>query len=71
MPYKVRINAPDESWIEDRVFDTYEEADEYGLQCLSNASAGADVLSLSNPGDYDSWEDQEDKWDYDIIKVKK
>lgn len=31
----------------DEEFDAYEDADEYGLVCSSNYSAGADVLELS------------------------
>ena len=37
---------------DDERFETEEEAEEYGLVMLSNHNTGAEVLHMSNPGDY-------------------
>ncbi|MFC7500562.1 hypothetical protein ACOACQ_19135 [Nocardioides sp. CPCC 206347] len=37
---------------DDERFETEEEAEEYGLVMLSNYDTGAEVLHMSNPGDY-------------------
>ena len=38
---------------EEAVFDSYEEAEEAALEYRSNCREGAEILNLSNPGDYD------------------
>lgn len=54
---------------QDEVFDTAEEADEYALYLCSCAETGAEILHMSNPGDYyyneNDWEDP----DFEIIEV--
>ena len=59
--YKVIFN--DEEM--DAVFDTEEEAEEYALYLSSCAREGAEILHMSNPGDYD-----EDDYDaeYEIVE---
>ena len=59
--YKVLFN--DEEM--DEVFDTEEEAEEYALYLSSCAREGAEILHMSNPGDYD-----EDDYDaeYEIVE---
>lgn len=53
MPFKVKMYAPGESpWIEEEVFETEEEAEEYGSVCASNWNQGAEDLYMMNPGDY-------------------
>ena len=52
---------------EDEVFDTEEEAEEYALYCCSCADTGAEILHMSNPGDYDY--DENADYDYEIIEV--
>ena len=52
---------------EDEVFDTEEEAEEYALYLSSCAREGAETLHLSNPGDYDE-DDYDD--DYEVIQVE-
>ena len=56
--------------IEDEVFNTYEEANDYALYLCSCSQLGAEILHMSNPGDYDydeeSWEDP----DYEIIEIE-
>ena len=68
MPFKVVMQYPDgTSEEEDEVFDTEEEAHEYGLVQCSNYSTGAEVLHMSNPGDYPL--DDADEADFDVIEV--
>ncbi|MFT3834398.1 MAG: hypothetical protein QM711_13925 [Micropruina sp.] len=68
MPYKVVMQYDDgSSEIDDEVFDTEEEAQAYGLVCVSNYSTGAEVLHLSNPGDYPLNEDEE--VDFEVVEV--
>ncbi len=52
---------------EDEEFDTYEEADEYGMEIVNAAASGAEVLHLSNPGDYDE-DDYVD--DYEVVEIE-
>lgn len=52
---------------EDEVFDTEEEAEEYALYLSSCAREGAEILHLSNPGDYDE-DDCEDN--YEVVQVE-
>ena len=60
--YKVLFN--DE--LQDEVFDTEEDAEEYALYLCSCAKEGAEILHMSNPGDYDA-----DDYDteYEIVEV--
>lgn len=52
---------------EDDVFDTEEAAEDYALYLSSCAKEGAEILNLSNPGDYDA-DDYDDN--YEIVKVE-
>ncbi len=53
MKYGVKVIFSDGREIdENEVFDTYEEAYEYGLQISSTDSLGGEIFSMSNPGDY-------------------
>lgn len=61
--YKVWFN--DEEM--DEVFDTEEAAEEYALYLCSCAREGAEILHMSNPGDYDE-DDYDD--DYEIVEVE-
>ena len=54
---------------EDENFDTYEEAEAYGWECCSNAKVGAEILNLSNPGDYEYDEDNWEDPDFEVIEV--
>ena len=60
--YKVLIN--DE--LEDEVFDTEEEAEEHALYLVSCTKLGAEILHMSNPGDYD---EDDYEVDYEIIEI--
>lgn len=61
--YKVVFNYEEE----DEVFDTREEAEEYAMELLSDWHTGAEVLEMSNPGDYPYDPDEEPE--YRIIRV--
>ena len=60
--YKVLFN--DE--LEDEVFDTEEEAEEHALYLVSCTQLGAEILHMSNPGDYD---EDDYEVDYEIIEI--
>jgi len=52
---------------EDDLYDSYEEAEDAALYLCSCAREGAEILNMSNPGDYDYDEDEE--YEYDIEEV--
>ena len=52
---------------EDEVYDTEEEAEEEALYIVSCARLGAEILHMSNPGDYDE-DDYEDE--YEIVEIE-
>ncbi len=60
--YKVLFNGD----LEDEIFDTEEDAEEHALYLVSCSKLGAEILHMSNPGDYDE-DDYSD--DYEIIEV--
>ncbi len=59
--YRVLFNGE----LEDEVFDTEEDAEEYALYLCSCTKEGAEILHMSNPGDYDG-DDYETE--YEIIE---
>jgi len=52
---------------EDNVFDTVEDAEEYANYLVSCNQEGAEILNLSNPGDY-SLDDYEAP-DFEIVEI--
>ena len=64
---KYRIQWEDGD-IEDEVFETYEDADDYALYLVSCARTGAETLHMSNPGDNDYDEDEYEEPEYEIIE---
>ncbi len=52
---------------EDEIFNTEEDAEEYALYMCSCFREGAEILHMSNPGDYDE-DDYEDP-DYEIVEI--
>lgn len=52
--------------LEDEVFDTEEEAEEHALYLVSCTQLGAEILHMSNPGDYD---EDDYEADYEIIEI--
>lgn len=51
---------------EDEIFTSEEDAEEHALYLSSCAKEGAEILHMSNPGDYDE-DDYDD--DYEIVEV--
>ena len=54
--------------MEDEVFDTYEEAEDYALELRSCERTGAETRHMSNPGDYDYDEDDFEPSEYEIVE---
>ena len=54
---------------QDAVFDTYEEAEEHALYLCSCTREGAEILHMSNHGDYDYDEDEFESPDYEIVEI--
>lgn len=52
---------------DDEVFETEAEAEAHALNQINNFHAGAEVLHMSNPGDYP--EDDDEDPEYEIIEV--
>ncbi len=63
MAFKLTIDDLD---IEE-IFDTEEEAEDYVSVVMSDMSAGAEILHLSNPGDYPY--EEPDDLDYEIEEI--
>ena len=63
---KYKIIFEDE--LQDEVFDTEEDAEEYALYLCSCSREGAEILNMSNPGDYDYDENNWESPDYEIIE---
>lgn len=55
---------------EDEIFDTYEEAEEQALYYCSCDRSGAEILHMSNPGDYDYDEETYERAEYEIIEIE-
>ena len=67
--YKIILIDPDGYKEEqDEVFASEEEAEDYAIYLCGCARQGAEILNMSNPGDYPYDEDDFDEWDYEIIE---
>ena len=55
-------------YCEDGVYDSYDDAEEAACNDIGNYHAGAEVLHMSNPGDYPSDGDSDDV-EYDIEEI--
>lgn len=55
---------------QDEIFDSEEEAEDYALYLISCTKQGAEIMNMSNPGDYEfdegNWEDPT----YEIIEFE-
>ncbi len=54
---------------QNEIFATEEAAEEYALYLCSCTQEGAEILHLSNPGDYDYDEDTYEDSEYEIIEI--
>lgn len=59
----------DNGWEEDGIFDTEKAADEYAVYLRGCAREGAEILHMSNPGDYDYDEENFEYPEYTIEEV--
>ena len=62
---KYRVLFNDE--YDDEIFDTEEEAEEHALYLSSCTKLGAEILHMSNPGDYD---EDDYEIDYEIEEIE-
>ena len=53
----------------DEIFDTEEDAEDHALYLSSCNREGAEILHMSNPGDYDYDEETYEDPDYEIIEI--
>lgn len=53
----------------DEIFDTEEDAEDHALYLSSCSREGAEILHMSNPGDYDYDEETYEDPDYEIIEI--
>lgn len=67
--YKIVMHYSNgESEEDDDIFEDEESAEEYGNYLVGCSSLGAEILNLSNPGDYPL--EEADEADFDIIEVE-
>ena len=67
--YKVVMKFSNGSTDEqDETFDTEEAAEAYGLYLCGCYYEGAEILNLSNPGDYPI--DEDDEVDFKVIEAR-
>ncbi len=71
MKYRVTVTYPDgdEEILED-LFDNEDEAREAALYAISCWDTGAEILNMSNPGDYEYDPDAVNDADYYIEEVE-
>lgn len=51
---------------QEEIFETEQEAENYGLEQCSNYSLGGEVLHMSNPGDYPL---EDEDADFEIVEI--
>ncbi len=56
--------------MDNAIFDTYEEAEEAGLYASSCVRDGAEILNMSNPGDYEYDEETYKPPKLKVVEVK-
>ena len=73
--YKVQMvheytGAVEEDCVDDMIFDTEPEADEYACYMRSCAAEGAEILKMSNPFDYEEDYGDGENYDYIVVEVE-
>lgn len=63
--YKIIFDGEEQ----DEVFNTEDAAEEYALYLCSCTREGAEILHMSNPGDYDYDEDSFEDPEYEIVEL--
>lgn len=64
--YKILFDGEEE----DEIFATELDAEEHAQYLCSCCREGAEILHLSNPGDYDYDEEEYQTPDYEIIEIE-
>ena len=54
----------------DEIFDTEEAAEEYANYMCGCSELGAEILHMSNPGDYEYDEDNWEYPEYEIVEIE-
>lgn len=67
--FKLKIFEDGFDEYEDEVFETEAEAQECMDTIMSDCRAGAEVLNMSNPGDYPYDEDDDFDIGYEIVEI--
>lgn len=63
--YKIIIDGEEE----DEIFNTYEEAKEQAIYLCGCARQGAEILNMSNPGDYEYDDETWESPEYEILEI--
>ena len=63
--YKIIFDGEEQ----DEIFATEEEAEEYALYLRSCSREGAEILHMSNPGDYEYDDENFDYPEYEIVEI--
>ncbi len=63
--YKIIFDGEEQ----DEVFSTEAAAEDYALYLCSCSRDGAEILHMSNPGDYDYDENSFEEPEYEIVEV--
>ena len=53
---------------QEEIFTSYEDAEEYGFYLRGCERQGAEIMNMSNPGDYDYDEDSFESPDFEIVE---
>ena len=53
---------------QEETFSSYEDAEEYGVYLQGCERQGAEIMNMSNPGDYDYDEDSFESPDFEIVE---
>ena len=64
--YKIIFDGEEQ----DEIFYSEGEADDYALYLCSCSQEGAEILNLSNPGDYEYDEENLENPEYEIIETE-
>ena len=61
--------AVEEDFVDDKIFDTEADAEEYACYLNGCSAEGAEILEMSNPGDYEEDFGDEEKYEYVAVEI--
>lgn len=61
--------AVEEDFVDDKIFDTEANAEEYVCYLGGCSAEGAEILEMSNPGDYEEDFGDEEKYEYIAVEI--